>query len=166
MNKAKRLLLRFKMDRAYTSNDLEKVVAYAQIFLNQKKDDEGVLWLLLDSHFRMKDYEKAEEYANHLLSVRPDHSEALQKLSRIYYEREDYLAAYSFVCRILGSLDSNPEIDQLLNELETNTLFSGLAKSVRSVLCEEHQGNEEWFEWALEFKRWYEDNQEIIEKET
>lgn len=164
VNALKRYILRLKMSRAYTSNDLEKTIRYAKEYLRNNEVDEIALWLLLDSSFRRMDYEEAENYASRLLSIRPDHTEALQKLSIIYFEKEEYSRAYSLVSHVVDSSDSSTEIDRLLNDMETNRFFSGLARNVRSALGDDRLENKEWLEWALRFKRWYE--KDIQSKQT
>lgn len=152
-----RLFLRSKMGRAYVSNDCKKAVNYALEYLDEKKSDEGALWLLVECYFRMGANDKAERYAVRLLSDRPDHLDTLKILSRIYYKKEEYASAYSCVSQALDGIELKSNTDQLLDDLSSTKLFSGLARNVRLALSIDSQ-EKNWTSWALSFRRWYEEH--------
>lgn len=109
---------------------------------------------------------RALHYGNQVLNIEPYNVHVLRILIQVYFSRQEYATVYGYIQRVL-SCPQHAETEKL--KLAVVRKLSILAPWFRMVpklrvilpkmeqqLKDESHYELEWFRWAQEYKKWYE----------
>ncbi|MCP4495104.1 MAG: hypothetical protein GY820_48555 [Gammaproteobacteria bacterium] len=127
--------------------------------LHEKRKDAYSLYGIANCYKKMGNLDKAIEYSNESLTVDENNFESVKLLVGVYHEKKQYPEAYDHVIKAIN-IKSEMENDIpfylsfILKLLSVVPKFRNAEQSLKKSL----QHNDEWMDWANEFKRRYENN--------
>ncbi len=155
--------------RAFGRGDWRKVIELEAAALDEEEHKQFRYAMIGSAYENLNEYGSAKDNYAKALEIDECCQHALEGLSRVYFNEKDYENAYYYVKKGLYSVEeidySVPKFIKILIAVVVKIFrpsrpFNKIVSESRDM----DQSRNKWKKWALEFKGWYEQKNNITER--